>query len=127
MSLPVPGRFEPRPELSWDELRAERLHEIRWWTLAEVEAAPPDLWFAPRRMPSLLRALAADGALRLLPARGRVDRGAGAVPAPAAGVLAEIHCQEGDLVQAEQVGYHDHRRDLRGKRRRLVAPILRVR
>lgn len=25
------------------------------------------------------------------------------VPAPAAGVLAEIHCQEGDLVQAEQV------------------------
>ena len=40
---PVANRFEPRPQLSWDELRAERLHEIRWWTLAEVEAAT-DTW-----------------------------------------------------------------------------------
>ena len=59
--VPVAGRFEPRPQLSGEELRAERLHEIRWWTLAEVEAAPDDLWFAPRRMPALLRALADDG------------------------------------------------------------------
>ena len=30
--------FEPQPTLSWDQLRAERLHEIRWWTLDEIEA-----------------------------------------------------------------------------------------
>lgn len=58
--VPVERRFEPRPTLTWDELRAERLHEIRWWTLDEVEAAG-DIWFAPRRMAELLRSLATDG------------------------------------------------------------------
>lgn len=59
--VPVADRFEPQPHLSWEELRAERLHEIRWWTLAEVESAPPDLWFAPQRMAALLRSLADEG------------------------------------------------------------------
>lgn len=53
---PVPGRFEPRPQLSWAQLRAERVHEIRWWTLPEIEAAT-DHWFAPRRLGELLRTL----------------------------------------------------------------------
>jgi hypothetical protein len=30
-------RFEPSPALSWDQLRAERLHELRWWHIDEVE------------------------------------------------------------------------------------------
>ena len=42
--------FEPAPRLTWEQLRAERLHELRWWTPAElgragrrrrVRAAPP--------------------------------------------------------------------------------------
>ncbi len=58
--VPVPERFEPEPHLSWDELRAERLHEIRWWTLDELEAASTT-WFAPRRLPELVRALSVHG------------------------------------------------------------------
>lgn len=58
-AVPVAERFEPRPALSWEQLRAERVHEIRWWTLAEVEAAP--VHFAPGRMAELLRSLIADG------------------------------------------------------------------
>ena len=58
-------RFEPQPALSWDQLRAERLHEIRWWTLDEIEAVTADpaatVVFAPRRMGELLRLLERDG------------------------------------------------------------------
>jgi 8-oxo-dGTP pyrophosphatase MutT (NUDIX family) len=52
--------FEPQPMLTWEELRAESLHEIRWWTLEEVEAAT-DLRFAPRRFPLILRDLFDNG------------------------------------------------------------------
>ena len=58
--LPVTGRFDPRPTLSWDQLRAERVHEIRWWSLAEIEA-DTDTWFAPRRLAELLRDLVNHG------------------------------------------------------------------
>lgn len=58
-------RFEPRPTLSWDQLRAERLHEIRWWTLDEIEAVTADpaaaVVFAPRRLGELLRLFQRDG------------------------------------------------------------------
>ena len=57
---PVPERFEPRPQLSWDQLRRERLHEIRWWSLAEIESAA-DVWFAPRRLGELVRLLHETG------------------------------------------------------------------
>jgi ADP-ribose pyrophosphatase YjhB (NUDIX family) len=58
----VPRRFDPTPALSWDQLRAERVHEIRWWTLAEIDAATASgTWFAPRRLGALLRDLVADG------------------------------------------------------------------
>ncbi len=57
---PVPERFEPRPQLSWDQLRSERLHEIRWWSLADVEAAT-GIWFAPQRLGELLRLLHESG------------------------------------------------------------------
>ena len=46
-------RFEPQPALSWDELRAERLHEIRWWTRREVEVES-EIGFAPQRFPTLV-------------------------------------------------------------------------
>ncbi len=56
-------RFEPTPALSWEQLRAERLHELRWWRLEEIEqATTDDLWFAPRELGRHLRTLITDGA-----------------------------------------------------------------
>jgi 8-oxo-dGTP diphosphatase len=54
------SRFEPAPMLSWDELRAERLHEFRWWRLGDVAGAA-DVTFAPARLADLLASLVADG------------------------------------------------------------------
>jgi 8-oxo-dGTP diphosphatase len=51
--------FEPAPQLSWDELRAENMTAIRWWTLDELETAGTQ--FAPRRLPLLTRSLVRDG------------------------------------------------------------------
>ena len=52
--------FAIRPGLSPEELRAEGVGEVRWWTLDELEAAT-DVSFAPRRLPSLLRELLRTG------------------------------------------------------------------
>ena len=57
---PVSERFEPMPQLSWEQLRAERLYELRWWTVSEIEAAV-GIWFAPQRLGELLRHLIAHG------------------------------------------------------------------
>ena len=35
----APAGFEPRPHFTWEQLNAERLFEIRWWTLADLQAA----------------------------------------------------------------------------------------
>jgi 8-oxo-dGTP pyrophosphatase MutT (NUDIX family) len=51
--------FEPRPRLTWEELRAEAMTAIRWWELDELEAA--DLICAPRRLPALVRELLLHG------------------------------------------------------------------
>lgn len=52
--------FEPAPHFTPDELRAEGVAEIRWFTLDELEAAAEELC-APRRLPQLLRKLLEDG------------------------------------------------------------------
>jgi 8-oxo-dGTP diphosphatase len=52
--------FEPCPALSVEDLRAEGVGEIRWWTLDELERAR-DVLFAPRRLAFHLRALLRDG------------------------------------------------------------------
>lgn len=52
--------FEIRPALGWEELRAEGVGAIRWWTPGELTGAH-DVLFAPRRLPALVRALLADG------------------------------------------------------------------
>jgi 8-oxo-dGTP diphosphatase len=49
----VAERFEPRPALGWEHLRQEYVHEIRWWSDAELMAVP-DTVFIPRRLPELL-------------------------------------------------------------------------
>jgi 8-oxo-dGTP pyrophosphatase MutT (NUDIX family) len=54
--------FVPAPGLTWEQLRAERVHELRWWTLPDLlEIAGAGAWFAPRRLPMLLTELLADG------------------------------------------------------------------
>ena len=52
--------FEPAPRLTWEQLRSERVHELRWWSAAELAGAK-DVRFAPRRLPDLYAALLADG------------------------------------------------------------------
>jgi 8-oxo-dGTP diphosphatase len=55
--------FEPAPTLTWDQLNAEYVFEMRWWTADELAAfvATSDVFFAPRRLPDLYRSLLADG------------------------------------------------------------------
>lgn len=54
--------FDPRPRLTWEQLRAERLHELRWWSLDELAAFDLDqARLAPARLVCLLSALLDDG------------------------------------------------------------------
>ena len=52
--------FEIAPRFTTEELRAEGVGEVRWWTLGELDAAS-DVRFAPRRLPLLLRELLRSG------------------------------------------------------------------
>lgn len=54
--------FAPTPLLSWEQLRTEYVHELRWWHLDELageEAAGAR--FAPASLIGLVRAVLADG------------------------------------------------------------------
>jgi 8-oxo-dGTP pyrophosphatase MutT (NUDIX family) len=51
--------FAPEPQIGWDRLNAEYVHELRWWTLAEVLAS--SALFAPRRLGELLGRLLVEG------------------------------------------------------------------
>ena len=52
-------RFDAAPVLTWDQLRAENLYEIRWWTFDEIAVATAaGTLFAPRRLGELLSSLA---------------------------------------------------------------------
>ena len=51
--------FTPEPRLSWEQLNAEYVFELRWWALAELEEA--DETFSPRRLLELVRDLLHDG------------------------------------------------------------------
>ncbi len=58
----VEERFDPVPEMSWEQLREERLHELRWWTSDEIiVAASHGTRFAPGRLGELVRQLADEG------------------------------------------------------------------
>jgi hypothetical protein len=52
--------FEPSPQLTWEQLRAERVHELRWWHPAEIAAAP-HVRFAPAALATLVADLLRDG------------------------------------------------------------------
>jgi 8-oxo-dGTP pyrophosphatase MutT (NUDIX family) len=51
--------FEPRPRHSWEQLKAEFVTDVRWWTLDEMERS--DALFAPRLLAEHVRALLRDG------------------------------------------------------------------
>jgi len=53
--------FEPVPGHTWEQLNAERVSAVRWWTIDEILAAPESR-FAPRRLGTLLRELVDRGA-----------------------------------------------------------------
>ena len=53
------AEFEPAPRLSWDELRAEHLHEVRWWDVADIT---PGLPFVPMDLAVHLREVLDSGA-----------------------------------------------------------------
>jgi 8-oxo-dGTP pyrophosphatase MutT (NUDIX family) len=55
--------FVPRGHLTDEQLRAENLHELRWCTVAEVEAlaGTPRTRVAPANLAGLVRQLAAEG------------------------------------------------------------------
>jgi ADP-ribose pyrophosphatase YjhB (NUDIX family)/G:T/U-mismatch repair DNA glycosylase len=60
--------FEPAPDWTAEELRAEGIAEQRWWTLEELEAS--NALFSPRRLPELVRDVIENG-----PPREPVDVG----------------------------------------------------
>lgn len=47
-------RFEPAPLLSTEQLRAEYLVDLRWWTVDELLAEPDSTFFAPVHLPRLV-------------------------------------------------------------------------
>ena len=55
-------RFEPQPAMSWEQLNAENLWELRWWSLDEIEPATSDtVRFVPGPLAALTRDLLRDG------------------------------------------------------------------
>jgi 8-oxo-dGTP pyrophosphatase MutT (NUDIX family) len=59
----VSSGFEPRPAFTVEQLRAEYLFEIRWWTMAELQAAASSDSFitAPKALITLLDDLLQNG------------------------------------------------------------------
>ena len=51
--------FEPAPRLTWEQMNAEFVHELRWWTIEEIAAS--DSHFVPQELETLLAALLRDG------------------------------------------------------------------
>ena len=51
--------FEPRPQIGLEKLAAEDVHEVRWWTVAELERS--SAVFYPKRLAHFLRRLLESG------------------------------------------------------------------
>jgi len=62
----VGERFEPKPAMTWEQLNAENIFEIRWWSLDELLAAKDDqteggsIW-GPKDLPELVVGIAKNG------------------------------------------------------------------
>jgi 8-oxo-dGTP diphosphatase len=51
--------FNARPQLSWEQMNAEYVYELRWWTVDELGAG--DVHFVPQELHTLVAALLIDG------------------------------------------------------------------
>ncbi len=51
--------FDPAPQLSWEQMNAEFVHELRWWTIDEISTS--DVHFVPQELHVLLTTLLRDG------------------------------------------------------------------
>jgi 8-oxo-dGTP diphosphatase len=51
--------FVPEPRLSWEQMNAEFVFELRWWTLSEIDAS--EAYFVPKELHTLLTTLLRDG------------------------------------------------------------------
>jgi 8-oxo-dGTP diphosphatase len=51
--------FVPEPRLSWEQMNAEFVFELRWWTLSEIDAS--EAYFVPKELHRLLTTLLRDG------------------------------------------------------------------
>ncbi len=51
--------FEAEPRLSWQQMNAEFVHELRWWSIDEIAAS--DAHFVPKDLHGLLGRLLRDG------------------------------------------------------------------
>ena len=60
--------FDPRPLIGWERMRAEYVHDIRWFSLADL--ALLDARIAPSMLPALMAVLIDAG-----PGPGVVDAG----------------------------------------------------
>lgn len=56
----VPAAFVPSPAMTWEQLNAEYVFELRWWSIDEIRAAG-DVRFAPSELGNLLHDLAVSG------------------------------------------------------------------
>lgn len=56
----VTNGFQPRPAFDWDQLNAEYVFELRWWTLDELRSA--DIITAPQQLAALVTEFVATGA-----------------------------------------------------------------
>ena len=58
-------RFDPEPAIGWEQMRAERVHELRWWHLDDVDSETrraDGIGFAPASLSAHLRNLIEYGA-----------------------------------------------------------------
>ena len=55
----VPETFAPSPTFTWEELNAEYVFELRWWTIDEIAAS--DATFVPADLDVRLRSILRDG------------------------------------------------------------------
>jgi len=51
------AELDPEPQMGWDRLRAENVHELRWFSLDDLDAVPlgPRLRFAPLELAEIVR------------------------------------------------------------------------
>ena len=56
----VDEEFDPKPSMTWEELNAENVFDIRWWSFAEIHSATNSV-FKPEKLPILIQDLIENG------------------------------------------------------------------